>query len=64
MCINSYDKPLLIQPDQKWLYEVKVPRALVGEYLAALKDSEEVVKRMTFLLKSGEIVSADSIGQT
>ena len=45
----------LIQYDKKWSYEVHVPRALIGEYLAALKDSKEVVTRAASLLKSDEM---------
>lgn len=37
------------------MYEVSVPRALIGEHLAALKDSKEVLKGVELLLKSSEI---------
>ena len=45
----------LTRSDKKWSYEVHVPRALIGEYLAALKDSKEVLESVTSLLESSEM---------
>ena len=49
----------LIRFDKKWCYEVYVPRALIGEYLAALKDSREVLESAASLIESDEMCTAN-----
>ena len=46
----------LMTYDQKWIYQVHIPRALVGEYLSALKDSKEVLGEAMSMLRSSEVV--------